>query len=300
MDQRAGMSLTLRFWGTRGSIPTPGQTTVRYGGNTPCVEVRTAGGGLVILDAGTGIRPLGRSLTEGAEGGRITGDIFLSHAHWDHIQGLPFFSPIFHPGNHFRIWSAASIAERVARAVREQMSPTVFPVTFDEIEATVEFRPLAGGHAGPGYALDVYDVRHPGGALAYRMRTGNSRQAGLVYISDNELGDVAAYESPGDWRARLVAFARGAQILVHDAMYTEEEYATHCGWGHSHYRDVVELALDAGVKRLVLFHHNPDRSDDEIDERLAECRKLAAQRGAGRIDPPLEVLAAAEGLTLTT
>ncbi|HEY7878666.1 MAG TPA: MBL fold metallo-hydrolase [Gemmatimonadaceae bacterium] len=289
------MSLTLQFWGTRGSIPTPGNATVRYGGNTPCVEVRTSDGSLVILDAGTGIRPLGKSLTERANGARITGDIFLSHAHWDHIQGLPFFSPAFQRGNHFRIWSAASIAEGVAKAVREQMSPTVFPVTFDELEATVEFRPLAGGHTDKGYALDVYQVRHPGGALGYRMRTGNSRRAGLVYISDNELGDAPGYESPVDWRNRLVAFARGANILVHDTMYTEDEYETHRGWGHSHYRDVVELALDADVRRLVLFHHNPDRTDAEIDEQLIACRALVARRGK-----ELEVLAAAEGLTLTT
>lgn len=289
------MSLTLRFWGTRGSIPTPGGATVRYGGNTPCVEVRTASGALVILDAGTGIRPLGKCLVEQAQGARITGDIFLSHAHWDHIQGLPFFAPIFRPGNHFRIWSAASDAEHVARAVREQMSATVFPVTFDKLGATVEFRALAGGHADADYAVDVYSVRHPGGALAYRMRTGNARRAGLVYISDNELGDAGAYDSPADWRARLVAFARGAAILVHDAMYTREEYEQHRGWGHSHYHDVVQLALDAGVGRLVLYHHNPERSDAEIDERVAECRALVARRGVS-----LEVLAAAEGLTLTT
>src|SRR5579872_4418102 len=266
------MSLTLRFWGTRGSIPTPGGATVRYGGNTPCVEVRTTSGALVILDAGTGIRALGKCLVEQAHGARITGDIFLSHAHWDHIQGLPFFAPIFRPGNHFRIWSAASDAEHVARAVREKMSPTVFPVTFDKLGATVEFR-----------------------ALAYRMRTGNSRQAGLVYISDNELGDAAAYDAPADWRSRLVAFVHGAAILVHDAMYTREEYELHRGWGHSHYHDVVQLALEARVGRLVLYHHNPERSDSEIDERVAECRALVAQRGG-----TLDVLAAAEGLTLTT
>src|ERR1041385_4013026 len=171
------MSLRLRFWGTRGSIPAPGPRTMRYGGNTPCVEMRTPTGGLVILDAGTGIRELGQTLVVRAAGDVISGDIFLSHAHWDHIQGLPFFAPIFRPGNHFRIWSAASDAEDVARAVRETTPPTVFPITLDKLGATVEFRALAGGHADADYALDVYSARHPGGALAYRMRTGNSRRA---------------------------------------------------------------------------------------------------------------------------
>jgi phosphoribosyl 1,2-cyclic phosphodiesterase len=288
------MTLTLQFWGTRGSIPTPGASTVRYGGNTPCVEVRAPGGALVILDAGTGIRELGRALIEGAGGAPITGDIFLSHAHWDHIQGLPFFAPIFQRGNHFRIWSAARVAERVDRVVREQMSPTVFPVTFDELEATVEFRAINGAHVGAGYTIEALPVRHPGGALGYKIRTSGAERAALVYISDNELGDVPEYGGADGWRERLVEFARGASVLVHDTMYTVDEYDRHRGWGHSHYLDALALALDAEVERLVLFHHNPERTDDDIDERLAECRAVA-----WRGDQPLDVIAAAEGLTLT-
>src|SRR3954463_1135871 len=136
------MTLRLRFWGTRGSIPSPGPTTVRYGGNTPCVEVRTADDWLIILDAGTGIRELGRSLL--ARGGPISGDIFLTHAHWDHIQGIPFFAPLFHKGNHFTIWGSQSLETSIDRVVRDQMSPTVFPVTFEELDARIDFRSVSG------------------------------------------------------------------------------------------------------------------------------------------------------------
>jgi phosphoribosyl 1,2-cyclic phosphodiesterase len=288
------MSLRVRFWGTRGSIPTPGAHTVRYGGNTPCVEVRTEDGALVILDAGTGIRELGRSLLESAKGATISGDIFLSHAHWDHIQGLPFFAPIFQRGNHFTIWSAPALARQVDRVVREQMSPTVFPVAFGDINATIEFRALDDVHAGAGYVVRALPVRHPGGALGYRISNSGAGRGGLVYIADNELGQAGEYEASATSHDTLVEFARGASVLVHDSMYTADEYDRHRGWGHSHYEDVLDFALDAEVERLVLFHHNPVRSDEEIDQRLAECRALAARRAKR-----LEVVAAAEGLTLT-
>src|ERR671933_1462078 len=176
------MSLRLQFWGTRGSIPTPGRNTIRYGGNTPCVELRTSEGWLIILDAGTGIRELGRSLLSRANGARIRGDIFLTHAHWDHIQGIPFFGPIFQRGNHFTIWSAPALARQVDRVVREQMSPTVFPVAFGEINATVEFRALDGVYAGAGYVVRALPVRHPGCALGYRISNNSKGHGGLRYI----------------------------------------------------------------------------------------------------------------------
>ena len=288
------MSLTLRFWGTRGSIPSPGIATARYGGNTPCVELRTADGWLVILDAGTGIRELGRSLMERANGNGVDGDIFLTHAHWDHIQGIPFFAPLFHRGNHFTIWGSRSLQTSIDRVVRDQMSPVVFPVTFEELQARIDFQELAEERrAGSGYEVSAIAVRHPGGALGYRFTERNGGDGGLVYVSDNELNPLARYDDPPRWRERFVEFARGANVLVHDSMYTAQEYASFVGWGHSTYEDAVELALEAEVQRLVLFHHRPERTDDEVDQCVARCRELVQARGAR-----LEVIAAAEGMTL--
>jgi phosphoribosyl 1,2-cyclic phosphodiesterase len=289
------VSLTLRFWGTRGSIPSPGPATVRYGGNTPCVEVRTSDNWLIILDAGTGIRELGRSLIERAGGGKVAGDIFLTHAHWDHIQGIPFFAPIFLKGNHFTIWGSQSLETSIDRVLRDQMSPTVFPVTFEELDARIDFQSLTDEPtAGNGYVVSAMPVRHPGGALGYRFTNGIAGDRALVYVSDNELSPAARYADHPGWRERFVAFTRGAAVLVHDTMYTSAEYDSFVGWGHSTYSDAVELALEAGVERLVLFHHRPERTDDDVDRCLASCRAQVASRGG-----TLEIVAAAEGMTLT-
>jgi phosphoribosyl 1,2-cyclic phosphodiesterase len=290
------MSLRVQFWGTRGSVPSPGPRTVRYGGNTPCVEVRTASGWLVILDAGTGIRELGRSLIERSNGAPVAGDIFLTHAHWDHIQGIPFFAPIFQRGNHFTIWGSKSLETSIDRVVRDQMSPVVFPVTFEQLDATIDFRELAEGEVqgGNGYSVTAMEVRHPGGALAYRFTEPRTKPSALVYVSDNELGPAERYQTPSGWRERFVEFVRGATVLVHDTTYTTEEYDFHRGWGHSTFREVTELALQTGVETLVLFHHEPRRTDDELDQRVAECQALVKERG-GKV----KVMAAAEGLTLT-
>ena len=289
------MSLRLQFWGTRGSIPSPGPRTVRYGGNTPCVELRTSEDWLVILDAGTGIRELGRSLMERANGANLSGDIFVTHAHWDHIQGLPFFAPIFQRGNHFTIWGSKSMETSIDRVVRDQMSPVVFPVTFEQLDAVIDFRELAEEECqGRGYTVRAMQVRHPGGALGYRFTDGNGDGRALVYISDNELNPAVRYELPAGWRNDLVRFARGARVLVHDTMYTPEEYAHHRGWGHSTYEDALELALDAEVETLVLFHHKPERTDDEVDRCVERLRGEIARRGRR-----LEIVAAAEGLSLT-
>lgn len=290
------MSLRVQFWGTRGSIPSPGPRTVKYGGNTPCVEVRTSTGWLLILDAGTGIRELGRSLLERSNGNPVKGDIFLTHAHWDHIQGLPFFAPVFGRGNHFTIWGSKALETSIDRVVRDQMSPVVFPVTFEQLDATIDFRELAEGErsTGDGYEVTAMEVRHPGGALAYRFTEPRAKPTGLVYVSDNELGQAPGYKTPTGWHEKFREFCRGAKVLVHDSTYTTEEYDFHRGWGHSTFREATELAITAGVETLVLFHHEPRRTDDELDRRVAECQALVKEKGSN-----VQVLAAAEGLTLT-
>ena len=284
------MPLRVRFWGTRGSVPSPGPRTVRYGGNTTSVEIRTDDDELVILDAGTGIRELGRSLVEGANGTPIRGDVFFTHAHWDHIQGLPFFTPLFQRGNKFTLWGNPVLQENIGVIVRQQMSPVVFPVAFDDLSARIEVRELTNHkHATNGYSVEAARVRHPGGALGFRVSSTADPSASVVFIPDNEL-DVFGDQSDASPPEELVAFARGAKVLIHDAMYTGTEYMNHRGWGHSSYRDAVEFAIAAEVETLVLFHHEPDRSDDELEAQLELCHTMVRERGGA-----VRVVAAQEG-----
>ena len=288
------MTFRLRFWGTRGSVPSPGPMTVRYGGNTPCVEVRTDSNALIILDAGTGIRELGRSLLAGANGSGISADIFLTHAHWDHIQGIPFFGPIFQDGNQFTIWGSKELKTGIDRVIRDQMLPVVFPVPFDSLAAKISFAEIAEEERkGNGYTVKAFGVCHPGGALGYRFSGSDGTGTSFVYISDNELREVETYGARPGWQTELVRFIEGAQTLIHDATYTKAEYDRHRGWGHSTHEEVVSLALDAGVEQLVLFHHRPERSDDDLDQCVAACQALVRSRGR-----KIAVSAAAEGMTL--
>src|SRR5213080_1859002 len=287
------MAYTVTFWGTRGSIPTPGPHTARYGGNTPCVAVKGAGGELVILDAGTGIRALGLELVE-RQNGAVNAEILLSHAHWDHIQGLPHFKPFFAPGNAVRIWGSRQGTTSLEAILRQQMDPAVFPVPLDALSAQLTVQQVDADEFSIGeFRVQTMKLRHPGTTLGFRLTPARGG-ASMAYVTDNELGPGGEYEVSKTWRRDFVAFLNGVGLLIHDAMYTPSELEQHRGWGHSTYEEAVTLAAEAGVRRLVLFHHEPEHGDAEVDGLLTAARRAAKARGT-----PAEVLAAREGMTLT-
>jgi len=264
-------ALRVTCWGTRGSIPAPGPATVRFGGNTSCVEIRAAGCRL-IFDAGTGIRALSGSLAE--EGHPLDAHLFVSHYHWDHIQGFPFLAQLYEPATKLRVHGPMQGDTPVDEALEGQMSPVYFPVPLGAIAASVEFATADGSPwRGDGVCVEAFRANHPGVTYGYRVSAGG---AVAVYIPDNELGDAP---DPA-WYGGLVDFVRGADLLLHDAMLTDAEYELRRGWGHSTFAQAVRLAEDAGVRRLGIFHHAPDRTDAELEAIAAELRSGLAERGS--------------------
>jgi diguanylate cyclase (GGDEF)-like protein len=281
----------VRFWGTRGSVPAPGANTVRYGGNTSCVEVRAGDGTVIVLDCGTGARALGLHLARSVPA-PMRLNLFIGHTHWDHIQGFPFFVPAFTPGIELNIYAPAGFQHGLEEAMAGQMEYSYFPVRLSELRSRIHFTELEEGFFRIGDVLvETLYLNHTAPTIAYRM---TCRGATLAYTTDHEPfwwkpGGIS--DHPGD-RAH-VAFLRGADLVIHDAQYSEEEYASKLGWGHSPAEYATDVALAAGAQRLALFHHDPIHDDAALERLERTCRERAARAGGG-----LEVFAAAEGMEL--
>jgi phosphoribosyl 1,2-cyclic phosphodiesterase len=297
--------MKIKFWGVRGSIPTPGKNTIRYGGNTPCIEVRPDKDTLLILDAGTGLSILGDELM--GQQPPIEAHILLSHTHWDHIQGLPFFYPAMHDGNKFTIIGSNFKDTLMQSILSDQMQARYFPLQFEEMKATIEFRTIQEELFSIGATtIQSLYVNHPGYALGFRI-TYNGKS--MVYISDNEPFKQEYRESVmnkvdksivdlfnqdmDDPNSRIANFARDTDIFIHDATFTPGEYEEKKMWGHADYLFAVRMAVEARVKKLVLFHHARHHSDNDIDMILEKCQE-ELQKYSYRP----ECIAAAEGLEL--
>ncbi|MGC8879352.1 MAG: response regulator [Anaerolineae bacterium] len=291
--------MRVKFWGTRGSIPTPGRHTLRYGGNTICVEIRTDAGQRLILDGGTGLRGLGRALIQ--EGHPLDIDILISHTHWDHTQGIPFFAPMARPENHITIYATSGTDRDITEVFARQMDYANFPVPLDERQGQVEFREIGEEEFNIGeIRVQSCFVNHTILTLGYRICCGN---VCIAYVTDHEPFAPSLYRSDaadpglddivhaGD--RKHVEFLADADLVIHDAQFTAEELAHRRDWGHSSLEYAVEVCVAAHAKQLVFIHHDPDRSDEELDRLEAAGQAYACQLGAD-----LKVFAAAEGMEI--
>jgi phosphoribosyl 1,2-cyclic phosphodiesterase len=291
--------MKFRFWGVRGSIPSPGPHTLRYGGNTTCIEVRTDTDTLIVLDGGTGIFALAQSLLTRLP---VQANIFLTHSHWDHIQGLPFFLPLFIPGNRVRLYGAADpvTGNGIEQAMAVQLQYSYFPVREAEMKARIEYQNLQIGEPVRIDDAVVSNIllNHPVVDLGYRIDcngkslffTGDHEPHYNIYTAEDP--SYAEYQALIDQRRNAIdAGMRGVEALIVDASYTRDEYKTKVGWGHGTFDGAIEMALRVGAKRLYCTHHEPTRGDDELEAIFAETM----QRHAGSLNG-LEVKLAYEGL----
>lgn len=264
--------MKVKFWGARGSIPVSGGQYNTYGGSTTCVEVRSRKDELVIVDAGSGIRLLGKGLLKNSHN-NLT--MLFTHSHWDHVLGFPFFAPIYNKKTRIKIMGCSFSSDPVREIIAKTMQPPGFPVKFEEISARFEFASFrASGCDIGGMQVLPIELSHPNNGLGYKFCEGGKT---FVFLTDNELDFV---HPGGRGLEDYVAFSRGADLLVHDADYTDAEYARRRTWGHSTYRQALDLALKAEVKSLGLFHHNQDRTDRDIEKTLVLCRKRIKAAGS--------------------
>jgi phosphoribosyl 1,2-cyclic phosphodiesterase len=299
--------MKIRFWGVRGSIPSPGPGTVRYGGNTTCIEVNGDDGTLIVMDCGTGIRPLGESLMKKP---LPVINIFITHTHWDHIHGFPFFIPAYIPTSTINIFGPPQYNKSLGQIMSQQMQYSYFPVRADELKSSVKYTDIKEETREVGaFTVKSALMNHPVTCYAYRIEEKGGRS--MLYTGDHEPyynflnAEIdAGGRTPGDdtdreendmiikeQNDRTVRFAAGVDVLISDSQYLEEEYPSKKGWGHSSIYQSIDLAVKAKVKHLVLFHHEPTRSDDAMDKLL----ETAITRGAAIGHPELKITAAMEG-----
>lgn len=288
----------LKFWGVRGSIATPGPGTVQFGGNTSCVEVR-AGGQIIILDAGTGLRSLGRELAHEFKDRALQLTLLLSHTHWDHIQGLPFFQPLYFPNNRVRILGYEGARSGLFKVLSSQMESPYFPVGLKELPSNVEIDELRDLDFQIGSVrVEAFFANHPGICVGYRLTTP---EGSIAFFPDNEpphrlqhqtgmQADEAKRGFAEQESRKFVEFLRDVDVLILDSQYDAEEYTRHEGWGHGCVDDVVQIAIEARAKRLFLFHHDPDHDDAKVASMVTHARQLAA-----KMKSPIQIEAAREG-----
>lgn len=305
--------MKIRFWGVRGSIPCPGSSTQKYGGNSMCIELRIGPANrLIIIDAGSGIRELGNYLLKNdLPKGPINTSIFLSHTHWDHIMGFPYFTPIYIPGSKITVYGPVTFEdEPLEDVVGGQMKYRYFPVNFGELRSEIEYIRLKEDpliDLGDGLMLTTKLLNHPITALGYRFQYGGKtvctcydtepfRNLFITDPKDPGYDEVMAFEGEEVAKEQnmvMEEFFAGADLLIHDAQYTEKEYlAGRVSWGHSPIEHVIEAAKRAGVKRLALTHHDPDRSDAELDEMSTRYCTASAH------DPEMEIFFTREGIEI--
>ncbi|MCK4534484.1 MAG: MBL fold metallo-hydrolase [Syntrophobacterales bacterium] len=273
-------NIKLTFWGVRGTLPVPGRNTVRYGGNTSCVSLEFSKDNLFIFDAGTGIKELSNYFI--SEKHALTkATIFISHPHWDHINGLPFFAPLYTKGNEFEICGPSNGDMSMRKLISGQMDGVYFPINIKGFNAAVSFRNLGEER----FDIDTIKIQtmflnHPGKCLGYRLDYGNKS---ICYVTDNEIYPESSRLYSKNYVNKLADFVSDTDVLIIDCTYTDEEYEEKIGWGHSSVNQVAELANRARVKNLYLFHHDPDQSDDDIDNKLKMAQAILKKRGSSTI-----------------
>ena len=299
MSSVSALPTRLKFWGTRGSISVPGTGTLRYGGNSTCIEVR-ADGEIIALDAGSGIRSLGIALEKEFQSEPIRLSLLITHAHWDHIQGLPFFAPAYEKKNEIRVRGYDGVDMSFGEIMAEPMKAPFFPVAMRELSAKVDIKKLTEMEFCVGKVqVRARFVNHPGICAGYRLFTSSGS---IAFLPDHEpyrflhsargngMSPEQMKKTATEERIALVEFLRGSDILILDAQYTDTEYESHVGWGHGSVSSAVSLALDAEVRRLLLFHHDPSHDDAMIDAMVHDARRLIRESGK-----EIDVDAAREG-----